>query len=247
MNELDLLRQAQPATAPTSTFAREELLDELHALSDISAVPRPGRRRLAIAAAGAPLVALAAGTATATGLVPLPFQDEYAQSFHDQPLRGQQGIDVSKATRAASTEGPAGYAFSVMVARGTGGYVCTAPLFERLPVQSRWPSDFEGGGSECHTATQNAPGGPFGVSGITPVRAMDAVMVSTVAGAAKRAEITTSDGRVIPMTAAEGWFYGWFPNPQSVTDTATLTGFDAGGKVLGSFELTGYDRSERLR
>lgn len=246
MNELDRLRLADPGIVITSTRAREELLSDLHALQE----PRSTRRarRLSAIAASLPLVALGAGAAAATGVMPSPFTDEYDQSLREQPLRGQEGIDPATAKRLSSTAGPAGHAFTVMIARGTGTYVCTMALIEKLPLDRRGPADFEGGGSVCQTATKNAPyGGRFGSSEINPIYARDAVLVRTAAGKAVRADIRTPEGRTIPTIYAEGWFYGWFPNPVDPQATVTLTGYDADGVPVGTEKLTGFRRGDHLR
>jgi hypothetical protein len=206
---------------------------------------RSTRRRALIAGAVAFAVALGGvGAATATGLLPSKFTDAYQQSFHDQPLTGQSGIDPATAARVSTQPGPNGSIFTVMVAKGSGSYVCITSLFEAAPVSGPWPSTFDDAGSVCQTDRENNPfKSAFGESSLNPVYKRHAMAVTFTAGKAATAEIRTVTGQVIPMVLVEGWLYGWFPLEVSPAGDftperfPTVTGYATDGSVVGTFRL----------
>lgn len=247
MNELDNLRGAAPASVLTSPLAREELLAELHALPELEQQPSRRRSPVLLAGLGLAAVGLGGGIATATGLMPRAFTDTYRDAFQDHPLAGQKGIDPSSATRVGSIAGPDGDAFTVLTAQGEDRYVCITSVIEALPLDDHGPADFEAGASMCQTATENRPSGSFRSNGFTPARGHDAGFVDAVAGEATRAEIRTARGQVIPMIKAEGWFFGWVPNPGRPGQQVVMRGYDDAGNLIGSEVLDyWYDPAERL-
>lgn len=227
-------------TEAEQIVARQRILSAPAAAMALPA-PRWRRRRLLTGGAAALAVAVGGiGVATATGLMPSAFTDEYSQSFLEQPLHGQKGIDPSKAERLASTPGPDGSTFTVMVARGRGTYVCTTSLFEATPISGRGPITFDGGGSVCQTAMENGPyGQAFGGAETNYVPHHNAMMLRVTAGMATSAKVRTVTGQVIPMILAEGWFYGWCPNEPSPARFPTLTGYAADGSVVGTSTVSG--------
>ena len=209
--------------------------------------PAPRTRRFRAVLAGAMGVGLlGAGAATAAGLTPGSFTDAFRDwgvlSRTNDP--GGRAVDPAMAKRVDTAAGPDGTVFSLVAAPGRDGFSCVAVLFETSACAAEPdPNEFlDANGSQCaETPPADARFGDMpaldvqrqpGVLGERDVR-----VFSISSGAATRAVVRSTDGRVHPVLSYEGRFYGWYVGHGDDTPAAVVTGYAADGTRVGRTRL----------
>ncbi|MFM1723169.1 hypothetical protein ABEU20_001730 [Rhodococcus sp. PAM 2766] len=214
-------------------------------MADVSAPPAPRRRSRRVASVvtvAALVVAGGVGAAAASGVMPKAFTDTFYYWRDRAP--GETPVDPAVAKRIGSIPGPDGTVFTVLVAHGTDGERCVAPVFETAASAAMpGPSEFSGTIDRCRRKTDTAAFGEgagtwivgaIGAGADTDER-LNAHYFDAAAGAAVRADLRTSTGQVLPTVFAEGSFFGWYPIPS--LGSSTLTGYAADGSIVGSIEI----------
>lgn len=220
-----------------SEHVEDRLRDVLAAVAERTpigsapSVPLPApvgsrRRRLLLPTLGVTAVMVAAvGTAGATGHLPGQSSSWFSNDAAADP--------VVSARMVLSEPGPSGTRYEFWLGTTRSGSTCEAAFLNgsaSLSPDSQLGPGWTGG--EC------APGGlgrEFGNGGVGPYPAPD-VIFWFAGGDAVKARLELSNGQVLPVAVKDGWIGGWFPSTPGVT--ATLTGYDAAGDVVGVRDMT---------